>query len=186
MKTFTTIDAYIGSFPKEIQKLLTQMRVTTKKVVPQAKECIKYGIPTFQVGAMNLIHFGGFADHVSFFPTSSGVSAFKKELKKYKISKGTIQFPLDQKLPLGLISKIVKFRMKETIEEGMKKGILYHTDGSIWGKGKKVKGLMEGYWEWYRKDGSKMRSGHLMKDKQVGKWTTYDAKGKVVKVTNFK
>ena len=62
---------------------------------------------------------------------------------------------------------------------------IYHNNGSIWAKGKMVGGVCDGYWEWFRKDGTKMRSGYFKKGKQVGKWTTYDKKGKVVKVTNF-
>ena len=66
-----------------------------------------------------------------------------------------------------------------------KQFIKYHKDGSIWAKGKILKGKMDSYWEWFRKDGTKMRSGYFKKDKQVGKWTTYDKKGKVYKVTDF-
>lgn len=66
-----------------------------------------------------------------------------------------------------------------------KKYIKYHNDGSIWAKGVMNGEVMEGYWEWFRKDGTKMRSGYFKKDMQVGKWTTYDKKGKVYKVTEF-
>lgn len=67
----------------------------------------------------------------------------------------------------------------------MAKHIKYHKDGSVWAKGEMADGKMEGYWEWFRKDGTKLRSGHFKKDKQIGEWTTYDAKGNPHKVTNF-
>jgi uncharacterized protein YdhG (YjbR/CyaY superfamily) len=113
MKTYKDIDSYIKAAPKEAQPLLWQMRETIQEVAPEATEAISYGIPTFKLHG-NLVHFGAFKTHVSFFPTSSGVAAFTKELSKYKISKGTVQFPLDQKLPLPLIKKIVRFRVKES------------------------------------------------------------------------
>ncbi|HSW89576.1 MAG TPA: DUF1801 domain-containing protein [Patescibacteria group bacterium] len=113
MKKCVTIDEYIADFPKEVQSLLQKMRATIHKAAPQAIEAISYGIPTFKLNGKNLVHFGGFKDHVSFFPTGEGVSAFAKELSVYKVSKGTIQFPLDSTLPYELIGKITKHRVKE-------------------------------------------------------------------------
>ena len=112
MKSYRDIDEYIKLASKETQPYLRQLRALVRKSAPAAKEAISYGIPTYKLNG-NLVHFGAFKDHVSFFPTSSGVNAFKKELSKYRISKGTIQFPLDKPLPLGLIKKIVSFRVKE-------------------------------------------------------------------------
>lgn len=63
--------------------------------------------------------------------------------------------------------------------------VKYHNDGSVWGKGKMVDNKHEGYWEWFRKDGTKMRSGYFEKGKQVGEWITYDKKGKIYKTSNF-
>jgi uncharacterized protein YdhG (YjbR/CyaY superfamily) len=106
------IDSYIKAAPKEAQSYLRQMRSIIREVAPQAQEAISYGIPTYKLNG-NLVHFGGFKDHVSFFPTASGVSAFRKALSKYKIATGTIQLPLNKPLPLGLIKKIVLFRVKQ-------------------------------------------------------------------------
>ena len=114
MKKYPDIDAYIHAFPKDVQVLLRKMRTTIKKVAPKATEAIIYGVPTFKLGH-NLVHFGGFNNHVSFFPTSSGVRVFKKELARYETSKGTIKFPLDTPLPLALITKITRFRVKENL-----------------------------------------------------------------------
>ncbi len=112
----SVIDTYIANYPKETQKLLKQLYATIKKAAPGAEEKISYGIPTFRLAGRNLVHFGGFKNHISFFPTSSGISEFKKELSGYKGAKGTVQFPLDKPLPLALITKIVKFRVKENLE----------------------------------------------------------------------
>jgi uncharacterized protein YdhG (YjbR/CyaY superfamily) len=116
MKKYGDIDSYIANYPKPVQALLRKMRATIKKSAPKAQEAITYGIPTYKLNG-NLVHFGAFKDHVSFFPTSSGIAAFKKEISKYKVAKGTVQFPLDKPLPLGLITKIVRFRVKESLKK---------------------------------------------------------------------
>lgn len=120
MKTFKTIDAYIADFPKETQKLLKQMRKAISETAPMADEAISYGIPTYKWHG-NVVHFGGFKKHIGFFPGPVAIKEFAKELKPYKTSKGTIQFPLDEPLPLGLIKKIVKHRIKVTVVKAKKK-----------------------------------------------------------------
>jgi uncharacterized protein YdhG (YjbR/CyaY superfamily) len=118
-----TIDQYIEGFPPEIQVILSKLRAAVKKAAPQAVEKISYQMPAFYLNG-NLVYFAAFKNHIGFFPTSSGVAAFQKELAKYATSKGTIQFPLDKPLPLDLIKRIVKFRVKENSPkkiEGRKK-----------------------------------------------------------------
>lgn len=112
MRNFKSVDEYIRSFPKPTQKLLKQMRRTIRRAAPEATEAIKYGIPTFVMNG-NLVHFGGFENHVSFFPTGAPVEVFKRELSRYETSRGTIRFPLDKPLPLALIRKIVLFRVAQ-------------------------------------------------------------------------
>ncbi len=115
-KNPATIDEYIAGFPKHIQAILEKMRLAIKKTAPQAEETINYGIPTFtQQG--NLVHFGGFKNHVGFYPAPSGIKAFEKELSVYEGAKGSIKFPIHKQLPLSLITKIVKFRVKENLEK---------------------------------------------------------------------
>jgi uncharacterized protein YdhG (YjbR/CyaY superfamily) len=111
------IDRYVKGFPPAVREKLTAIRSLVKHLAPDATEAIKYGIPTFVLNG-NLVHFSAFKDHIGFFPTSSGVAAFKKELVSYDTAKGTIRFPLDQPLPLALIKKIVKFRIKENQAKG--------------------------------------------------------------------
>lgn len=121
-KKATTIDEFIATYPKETQLLLDKMRATIQKAAPQATETINYGIPTFLLNG-NLVHFSAFKKHIGFYPAPSGILAFRKELSKYKGAKGSVQFPLDKPLPLALISRIVKFRVKENMskEKGKKK-----------------------------------------------------------------
>ncbi len=109
------IDAYIANFPRDVQAILQRIRRTIQAVAPEAKETIKYRIPTF-VRKENLVHFAAFQKHIGFYPTSSGVSAFKGELAGYKSAKGSIQFPLDKPIPLDLIRRIAEFRVKEARE----------------------------------------------------------------------
>ena len=110
------IDKYIAGFPKETQKLLEQHRATIRKAAPEANETIKYAIPTFTLNG-NLVHFAAFKNHIGFYPTPSGIETFRKELSVYEGAKGSVRFPVDKPLPLDLISKIVKFRVKENIEK---------------------------------------------------------------------
>lgn len=189
MKNFKNIDAYIKSYPKDVQNILEKIRMTIKKSAPKAEEVIKYGIPTF-VQNGNLVHFGAYKHHIGFYPTPAGILAFKKELSAYKKSKGTIQFQLDEPIPFVLVGKITKLRVKQNTEKKISKSkkeyTHYHKDGSLYAKGSMVDGTMDGYWEWFRKDGSKMRSGHFKKGKQVGVWITYDKKGEVYKKMTIK
>jgi uncharacterized protein YdhG (YjbR/CyaY superfamily) len=110
------IDKFIAGFPKKTQQLLQQLRSTIQRAAPEATEKMAYGIPTF-VFHGNLVHFSAFPDHLGFYPTPSGILAFKKELSEYKSAKGSVQFPLDKPLPLNLITRIVKFRVKENLEK---------------------------------------------------------------------
>ncbi|MEP7167279.1 MAG: DUF1801 domain-containing protein [Candidatus Woesebacteria bacterium] len=117
MKNYNSIDEYIQSYPKETQVLLEKIRQTIKKGAPEATEAIAYGLATFKLNG-NLVHFGGFKNHIGFYPAPSGIEAFKKELEPYETGKGTLQFPLDKPIPFDLISKIVAFRVKENSKKG--------------------------------------------------------------------
>jgi uncharacterized protein YdhG (YjbR/CyaY superfamily) len=110
------IDEYIAGFPKETQELLEKLRATIRKAAPEAMETINYAIPTFTLNG-NLVHFAAFKNHIGFYPTPSGIETFRKELSVYERAKGSVRFPIDKPLPLDLISKIVKFRVKENIEK---------------------------------------------------------------------
>jgi uncharacterized protein YdhG (YjbR/CyaY superfamily) len=110
------IGEYIERRSKEDQRLLRQMRATIHKAAPEATEKISYGIPTFFLNR-NLVHFAAFPNHIGFYPTSSGIAAFRKQLGRYKWSKGAVQFPKDKPLPLALVTRIVKFRARENLDK---------------------------------------------------------------------
>lgn len=113
MKKFTTVDEYIASFPPEIQNLLNQMRQTIRNAAPGAEEEIAYGIPGYKLNKKPLVYFSGFKTHIGFYATPTGHSEFAEELSKYKQGKGSVQFPIKEKLPLDLVKRITEFRVKE-------------------------------------------------------------------------
>lgn len=116
MKTFKDIDSYIGEQAIDVRERLQQIRQTIKTTAPKAEEVISYGMPAFKYHGM-LVYFAAFKNHIGFYALPSGNEAFQKELSAYKQGKGSIQFPLDKPLPLTLIKKIVKFRVKENLEK---------------------------------------------------------------------
>jgi uncharacterized protein YdhG (YjbR/CyaY superfamily) len=115
-QNYKTIDAYIKTFPEDIQEVLQTIRQTIKKAAPESEEVISYKMPAFKQKSI-LVWFAAFKNHIGFFPKVNAIKKFEKELLKYETSKGTIRFPLDKKIPLGLISKITKFRVKEELEK---------------------------------------------------------------------
>ncbi len=110
-----TIDEYIAGFPPEVQGLLEKFRKTIRKAAPDAEGTISYQIPAFTLNG-NLVHFAAFKKHIGFYPRVTAIEKFKKELSVYEGAKGTVRFPLDEPIPFTLISKIVKFRVKENLE----------------------------------------------------------------------
>jgi uncharacterized protein YdhG (YjbR/CyaY superfamily) len=112
---FSSIDEYIANFPEEIQTKLVEIRTVIKTAAPDAQEKISYQMPAFTLRG-NLVYFAAHKKHVGFYPTSSGISAFKLELSDYEYSKGAIKFPISKPLPLDLISEIVKFRVAENLK----------------------------------------------------------------------
>lgn len=112
MRKITTIDDYIATVPEDVQSRLQKLRTVIHTAAPDATEKISYQMPTFYLNG-NLVHFAALKNHIGFYPTPSGIENFKEELKSYKSSKGAVQFPLDQPLPLDLIARIVQFRVTE-------------------------------------------------------------------------
>ena len=106
------IDHYIATFPEETQLLLNQVRDAIESVALGAEQTMKYAMPTY-VYYGNLVHFAGYKNHIGFYPAPSGLNAFPTEINKYKNSKGAVQFPINEPMPLELIKKIVLFRMQE-------------------------------------------------------------------------
>ena len=111
-KQFKTIDEYIKAFPDDVQRILEKMRKTIRDAAPGALEEISYQMPAFKLNGA-LVYFAAFKNHIGFYPTSSGIKQFKKELSRYQGGKGSVQFPIEKPIPYDLVKKIVIFRMKE-------------------------------------------------------------------------
>ena len=116
-----SIDEYIGTFPKDIRSKLESIRRAVKEEAPDAKEVISYGMPAFKLNRV-LVYFAAQRKHIGFYPTASGISAFEEELSQFKHSKGAVQFPIDEPVPLELVRKVVRFRVKEDMAKTKKEG----------------------------------------------------------------
>ena len=110
----TPITDYILQYPPEVQEKLNQMRDTILEILPEATEKIAYGIPTFYLNG-NMVHFAAYQNHIGFYPGADGIAAFAAELSHFKLSKGTVQFPLDQPLPLELVRRITTYRKEQNL-----------------------------------------------------------------------
>lgn len=106
------VDAYLAAFPEAARQKLDALRKVIRRMSPEAEETIKYGIPTYVLNRKNLVHFGGFARHVGFYPTPGAIAKFRNELGGYATSKGAVKFPLERPLPLDLIERIIRYRVE--------------------------------------------------------------------------
>jgi len=110
-----SIDEYIAAFPSDVREILQQVRATIREAAPDAEETISYQIPTFTLKGRYLVYFAGYRKHISLYPAPIGVPEFKAELAPYESGKGTAKFPLDKPIPFDLITRIVKFRVRENL-----------------------------------------------------------------------
>ncbi|MEX2235406.1 MAG: DUF1801 domain-containing protein [Cyclobacteriaceae bacterium] len=117
------IEEYIPDFPKDIQKILKQIRATVKKAAPEAEEMISYNMPLYKWNGM-LVSFAGWKKHIGLYPTPATTGELKKKLAPYEGSKSTLKFPIDKTIPLDLITKVVKLRMKENLERAKMKALM--------------------------------------------------------------
>jgi uncharacterized protein YdhG (YjbR/CyaY superfamily) len=118
-KTPESIAEYIKPYPKEVRARLQQVRKAIRQAAPKAKEAITYGIPTFVQGG-NMIHFAGYKKHIGVYPSPQGDATLKKQMAPYRVKAATLQFPLDEPLPMTLIRKVAKARAKEFLERKKK------------------------------------------------------------------
>ncbi len=118
---FKSVEHYIETFPKEIQPLLEKVRSVITQNAPEAMESISYGMPAYKLNGKPLVYFAGYKNHIGFYATPTGHAEFAKELSVYKQGKGSVQFPLNEKMPLDLIKRIVSYRVKENQQKHNKK-----------------------------------------------------------------
>lgn len=117
---FKTVDEYMSALPKDVRVKMESVRKTIKQAAPDAVEIICYNMPAFRLGKI-LVYYAAHTHHIGFYPMASGIENFKKELSAYKGARGSVQFPFDVPMPLKLIEKIVKFRVKENMEKAKSK-----------------------------------------------------------------
>jgi uncharacterized protein YdhG (YjbR/CyaY superfamily) len=115
-KEFKAIDEYIATFPKNIQIILEELRQAIRDSAPDAEEVISYQMPAFRLKGI-LVYFAALKNHIGFYPTSSAVTKFRKDLSKYEVSKGTVRFPIEEPIPLDLVKKMVRYRVKENLSK---------------------------------------------------------------------
>jgi uncharacterized protein YdhG (YjbR/CyaY superfamily) len=112
---FKNVDEYIRSFPKETRDRMEKIRRTIRTQAPDAAENLSYGMPAYKTHGKPLVYFAGYKGHIGFYATPSGHSEFAEELSGYKQGKGSVQFPLEEPLPLELIKRIIQFRVQENL-----------------------------------------------------------------------
>lgn len=113
----TSVDEYISSQPEAVRGVLSRLRDTIRKAVPEAEESISYGIPTYKLGGERVLYFAAWKKHYSLYPiTGRVIAALKAELAPYEVDKSTIRFAYTQPVPVKLIRRIAKFRAKEAVE----------------------------------------------------------------------
>lgn len=116
------IDAYIAGFPQNVQEILEKIRVTIRAAAPESEETISYKMPTFTLHGHYLVYFGAFKKHIGLYPAPTGVAEFEEDLPRYAAARGTLRFPLDQPIPYDLVTRIVRFRVKENLAKETAKG----------------------------------------------------------------
>lgn len=170
------ITSLIKRHPANQAKVLSELRALIKKLVPGATEKIFYQMPSFDLSGVILLSYEGFNEHSSIFPGPEVIKVLEKDLANYKTSKGAIQFDKDKLPPAPLIKKIVQTRIKlinASYPKSSGEFMEFYDNGHLKAKGKYREGEMHGHWEFYRRDGSIMRSGKLQLGSPIGEWTTY-------------
>jgi len=194
------ITAYLATVPADARAALTKLRAAIRAAAPDAEEGFSYGLPGFKLDGKSFVCYAAPRDHCSFYPMSAAVIRdHAAELRSFDTSMGTVRFPAKKPLPVALVRKLVRARITEMragdrrssraktkAKPRPKRHVLYHRDGSVWARGQLLGGAMTGYWEWFRLDGTIMRSGSFENGEQSGQWTTYDKRGKLYKVTKMK
>jgi uncharacterized protein YdhG (YjbR/CyaY superfamily) len=181
------ITVRLKSFPLEQSKVLLNVRSEISTLLPGAIEVIKYGIPTWTIEGIGVIGIDGFKTHNSIFPYGGNLGAeLKAALAKYETTKGSIHFDLEKEFPKALLRKIIAKKIEiinGSFPNSKGKVLEFYGNGFLKARGSMKSGELHGYWEWFRKDGTIMRSGNFKSGQNVGEWITYDSSGKVYKVT---
>ena len=184
----TSVTQHLAAFPARQRRALESIRTSLLKLLPGAEEVVAWGMPSYRVDGDLVLSFSGFADHNSLFPGAGVVKAMRAALPGYETTKGTIHLPRDTSTPLAVLRTVVRARIDE-INAGYPKasGVVkaFYDNGFLKHRGRMKHGEMHGAWEFFRRDGSPLRSGRFEGGEQVGLWTTYDRAGRPHRVTDF-
>lgn len=182
------VGQHLADFPPPQRKALESLRSALRKLLPGADEVIAWNMPSYRVDGELVLSFSGFSDHNSLFPGTGVVKAMRSAFPEYPVTKGTIHLPRDSAPPLAFLRSVVRARIEE-INDGYPKasGVTkeFYDNGFLKHRGRMKDGEMHGAWEFFRRDGSPLRSGRFAQGVQVGPWTTYDRSGKPHRVTDF-
>ncbi len=180
------VEAYIVTVPSPQRETLEALRSTLRSILPHADEGLKYGMPAFILGGKGVAGYDAFKSHCSYFPMSGSVlDRAEDAIARYERSKGGIRFGIDERLPVGLVRRLVKLRIAEISDVSNGRRCEYFADGRLKAAGQMKDGVLHGRWEWFRKDGTLMRTGSFARGKQTGTWTTWDRDGSAAKSTEF-
>jgi len=180
------VDAYLDQLPEAQRQALRAVRHSLVTVLPHAEECMKYGMPAVALDGKGIAGYAAFKDHCGYFPMSGSVlSAAGNAVAKYETTKGGFRFGVDERLPMSLIKRLVKLRIAElgAVENGRR--MEYYGNGQRKAAGPMRDGQLHGKWQWFRQDGTLMRTGQFAHGEQVGTWTTFDRVGKPTKTTKY-
>jgi uncharacterized protein YdhG (YjbR/CyaY superfamily) len=175
--------------PPAQRKALLATYAQVRKALPSASEKFAWGMPTLDIGGNSVIHIEGFKNHNSIFPGNAALAkALAPYLKAHTITKGTIHFDREKAFPPATLRRIIRYRVEQINESYPKKSgefKVFYDNGRLKAQGRYKNGRMHGAWQFFRKDGVKLRSGNFKDGKRTGKWITYDAKGRPYKTTEF-
>lgn len=182
------VKEHLAAFPPRQRKALESIQAVLRALLPGADEVIAWGMPTYRIDGEIVLSFSGFSDHNSLFPGSGVVEAMRPVLPDYPMTKGTIHLPRDSAPPRSVLRDVVRARIQEINAAYPKaSGVTkeFYDNGVLRHRGRMKGGEMHGAWEFFRRDGSPLRSGRFAQGVQVGTWTTYDRSGKPHRVTDF-
>ncbi len=182
------VTAYISAQPEPQRSTLTAMRATIGTLLPRAEECLAYGMPSWRVDGTAVAGIGASKRHCAFFPHSgTTLDGLADTLTGYDLAKGTVRFAVDAPLPRSILRAVIKARLQEAATTPDSKGFRrdFYDDGGLKAKGKVKDGELHGTWQWWRKDGSLLRTGSFDRGRQVGEWTTYGRDSAPVRSTQL-
>ena len=182
------VTKHLAAYPPAQRRALESIRSAVHKLLPGADEVMAWGMPSYRVDGDLVLSFSGFADHNSLFPGAGVVKAMSTALPAYKTTKGTIHLPRDTAPPLAALRAVVRARIDEINASYPKaSGVTkeFYDNGFLKYRGRMKDGRMHGAWEFFRRDGSPLRSGRFDRGDQVGLWTTFDRAGAPHRVTDF-